>query len=61
MNTYLAIITTALVLTQIIRVTQNTIQLKKYGVTERKNTEIFNMWKKIERVVDIYLEKEEEK
>lgn len=29
MNTYLAIITTVLVLTQIVRVTQNTIQLRK--------------------------------
>ena len=31
MNTYLAIITTILVLTQIIRVTQNAMQLRKYS------------------------------
>lgn len=31
MNTYLAIITTILVLTQIIRVTQNAMQLRKYN------------------------------
>lgn len=31
MNTYLAIITTILVLTQIIRVTQNAMQLRRYG------------------------------
>mgnify|MGYP003325851668 CR=1 FL=1 len=33
MNTYLAIITTVLVVTQIIRVTQNALQLKKVGAT----------------------------
>ena len=31
MNTYLAIITTVLVLTQIVRVTQNAIQLHRQG------------------------------
>ena len=32
MNTYLAIITTALVITQIVRLIQNTIQLRKQDV-----------------------------
>ena len=32
MNTYLAIMTTALVITQIIRVIQNTIQLRRQNV-----------------------------
>lgn len=36
METYLAIITTALVITQIIRVAQNTIQLRKQDVLFRR-------------------------
>ena len=36
MNTYLAIITTVLVLTQVIRVVQNTIQLKRQDVLFKK-------------------------
>ena len=36
MNTYLAIITTVLVLTQIIRVTQNHIQLRRQNVLYKK-------------------------
>ena len=32
MNTYLAIITTVLVITQIVRVTQNTVQLHRQNV-----------------------------
>lgn len=36
MNTYLAIITTVLVLTQIIRVAQNSIELRKQGVIYKK-------------------------
>lgn len=36
MNTYLAIITTILVITQIIRVAQNTIQLRKQDVLFRR-------------------------
>lgn len=36
MNTYLAIITTVLVLTQVIRVVQNTIQLKRQNVLFKK-------------------------
>ena len=36
MNTYLAIITTVLVLTQIIRVTQNHIQLRRHGIIYKK-------------------------
>lgn len=36
MNTYLAIITTVLVITQIIRVTQNHIQIRKQNVVYKK-------------------------
>lgn len=37
MNTYLAIITTVLVVTQIIRVTQNAIQLRRQNVLFKEN------------------------
>jgi hypothetical protein len=36
MTTYLTIITTALVLTQVIRLIQNSIQLKRLGNTENQ-------------------------
>lgn len=39
MNTYLAIITTALVLTQIIRLVQNAIQLKRQDAAIKKQLE----------------------
>lgn len=39
MNTYLAIITTVLVLTQIIRVTQNAITLRRQNVLFKKQCE----------------------
>jgi len=42
--TYLTIITTVLVLTQIIRVTQNAIQLRKYSATSRQNDEVLRIW-----------------
>lgn len=44
MQTYLAIITTALVLTQIIRLIQNTIQLKHLKKTDERNEEIEQLW-----------------
>lgn len=44
MNTYLAIITTVLVITQIIRVIQNTIQLRKQDILFKKQLkELSNM------------------
>lgn len=52
MQTYLTIVTTVLVVTQIIRVVQNTIQLKKYGETDKGNKEILGMWKRISRDLD---------
>ena len=44
MNTYLAIITTVLVITQIIRLIQNTIQLRKQDILFKKQLkELSNM------------------
>lgn len=48
MNTYLAIITTILVLTQIIRVAQNAINLSQRDKIEKQNQEVLAMWKHIE-------------
>jgi hypothetical protein len=45
--TYLTIITTVLVLTQIIRVTQNAIQLRKYAESNKQNEEVLRIWKSI--------------
>lgn len=47
MNTYLAIITTILVLTQIIRVTQNAMQLSHRKRLDADNNEILAMWETI--------------
>lgn len=44
METYLVIITTALVLTQIIRLVQNTIQLRYTAEAKRKNAEVEQLW-----------------
>lgn len=47
MQTYLVIITTALVLTQIIRVIQNAIQLRRLKKSKSRENEIYAMWKKL--------------
>ena len=44
MQTYLAIITTALVITQIIRLIQNTIQLKHLKKTDKRNEQVEQLW-----------------
>ena len=44
MQTYLVIITTALVLTQIIRLIQNTIQLKHLKKTDKRNEQVEQLW-----------------
>lgn len=51
MNTYLAIITTVLVLTQIIRLMQNAIQLK-YLADKKQNEEVIKAWNKLEIAID---------
>ena len=56
MTTYLVIITTILVLTQIIRVIQNAIQLGKYEhKITKQNDEIINIYIKLEKALDVYL------
>jgi len=51
MTTYLTIITTILVLTQIVRVIQNGIQLSKYPIIERDNKEVMRIYKNLENNV----------
>ena len=57
MNTYLTIITTILVLTQIIRVTQNYITLKNHKYVDEKNKHVYEIYKKIECIIDEELNK----
>ena len=55
MNTYLAIITTVLVLTQIVRVTQNAMGLKVQEKDLQDHIEILKMWQHIdENTENIY-------
>jgi hypothetical protein len=54
MTIYLTIITTILVLTQIIRVTQNAIQLRKYTNINTHNTYILKTYERINTVIDQY-------
>ena len=49
MTTYLTIITTVLVLTQIIRLTQNAIQLKRIGKLDSHNEELMEIWRRIDQ------------
>lgn len=60
MNTYLAIITTVLVLTQIIHLVQNVIQLRRQIklLETEPNKQALNLHEKLEKAIDIYLEKE---
>lgn len=56
MTTYLAIITTTLVVTQIIRVIQNSIQLKKYAKTQEQNNRVEETIKKLDKALNKYLD-----
>ena len=58
MTTYLTIITTALVLTQIIRVTQNTIALQNHLKTDKMNKQLMADWKEIVDRLHEVLDKE---
>jgi len=58
MTTYLTIITTALVLTQIIRVTQNTIALQNHLKTDKMNKQLMEDWKEIVDKLHEVLDKE---
>jgi hypothetical protein len=59
MNTYLAIITTVLVLTQIIRLIQNSIQLKFLANTRIENKEVVNAWNDLKNVMEKFIMKVE--
>ena len=58
MNIYLAIITTVLVMTQIIRVTQNAMQLRHLHKVHKYDDYIKKVYEKIERAADKYLEED---
>lgn len=60
MTIYLVIITTILVLTQIIRLLQNWQQLKKIGHINRESRYMMSLWRKIEQLVDRELEKSDQ-
>jgi biopolymer transport protein ExbB/TolQ len=57
MNTYLTIITTVLVLTQIIRLIQNSVQLKFLAKTRIENKEVVNAWNDLKNVMEKFIEK----
>jgi hypothetical protein len=59
MNTYLTIITTVLVLTQIIRLIQNSVQLKFLAKTRIENKEVVNAWNGLKDVMEKFIEKVE--
>jgi hypothetical protein len=59
MNKYLAIITTVLVLTQIIRLIQNSIQLKFLANTRIENKEVVNAWNDLKDVMEKFIMKVE--
>lgn len=58
MNLYLTIITTVLVLTQIIRLIQNTMQLRHLSKVHKYDDYIKKVQEKIERAADKYLEED---
>ena len=56
MNIYLTIITTVLVLTQVIRLIQNAKQLK-YLADKKQNDDVVKAWDKLEKAIDKLSEK----
>jgi uncharacterized protein YvpB len=56
MNKYLAVITTVLVATQIIRVIQNAMQLKKVGSTYEEHRMVIKTYDKLNIVLDSKIE-----
>lgn len=55
MQLYLTIITTVLVLTQIIRVSQNAMQLRHLGKVHKYDDYIKKVYEKLEIAIDTYL------
>lgn len=58
MNLYLTIITTVLVLTQIIRLTQNAMQLRHLHKIHKHDDYIKKVYEKLEKAADKYLKSE---
>ena len=54
MTTYLTIITTVLVLTQIIRLIQNAMQLKRVRKLDSHNEELMEIWRRIDSTVKYF-------
>ena len=54
MTIYLAIITTVLVVTQIIRVTQNALQLKSWSKEHIENELFVKRWKRVVQKLDVW-------
>ena len=52
MTTYLTIITTVLVLTQIIRLIQNAMQLKRVEKMDSHNEELMDILRRIDKATD---------
>jgi hypothetical protein len=52
MNTYLTIITTVLVITQIIRLIQNAMQLTHLAKTKIDNAEVVQAWKELKSTME---------
>jgi hypothetical protein len=59
MTTYLAIMITLLILTQIVRVIQNTISLRMNDEVHIRNERIYYIYLKIEKAIDKYLNESE--
>jgi hypothetical protein len=62
MEKYLLVITTILVATQIIRLIQNAIQLRRMNkqLESTQNKQIVRLWDKLEEAIDKYMESEGE-
>lgn len=56
MTIYLAIITTVLVATQVIRVTQNWIQLRRMGAEYTESRAHMARWRKVVKKLDMWLD-----
>ena len=54
MTIYLTIITTVLVLTQIIRLIQNAMQLKRVEKMDSHNEELMEIWRRIDSTVKYF-------
>jgi hypothetical protein len=57
MNAYLTFITTVLVLTQVIRITQNAIQLRRVNKAATKDREVLEMWERMTDAINRFVDK----